>query len=772
MMKKTLKSLAMLAFAALAVSSCQKENLRENEVTPGKQIEISVNGLMGEYQVADATKADLVNTVRVAWTGGEKVYAYTTSGLLGTLTASLDGAEDRYAKLSGTITDPGAKTVTLVYSPQFTEAPSLNGTLIKLDISEQDGEKIPFVVYGTLDSKDLTVSNAIVPFKFATSVMKVNCTGLAEGKEIASATVNNLNTVCELTLSDNSEATVNGKTTGTITRKGTNAFSKVDNRAIFQMAMVKTNGASSARTLAVTVGSGDNQKSYSANFCDSSIKTGSSYNGVFQLVLGDVYFEYTADEAVTFPQAWSTYRGGFREGNGWIALPATATEIPDNAFNSRNTLKSVKIPSQIKSINFNAFSGSTSLAEVEFADESSLESIGEGAFYSCSSLKSISFPEESRLKSIGGSAFMSSGLESLTIPAEVTEIGNAAFMSCSSLAEVEFASGSKLKTVGPSAFFLAGLKSITLPASVTEIGSGAFFLCSSLETVTVFATVPPVMPSDAFSASGVKKIIVPVGTVDAYKAAAGWSTYKDIITDGTKPGALTGEFSVSADKKVHFSQGNLYYGEDCFRFEEHQYDSTPDGEGEWNNNHISHFYWSKDRDVAKAYEYEDSGDAGDVFFTNETETTAKASFTVNVNGKEQTGWRTLSADEWDYLFTTREVNDGMGEGYSYSLNIDYCGKKGVVLYPDDYEGSVLVTSTSYSDLNFPKGCVFLPAAGKRDEYDVSSVGDIGKYWSSTACDESEARFVDFYINDSVYPSQSEFREYGCSVRLVTDVPAE
>ena len=758
-MKKTLKSLAMLAFAALAVSSCQKENLRENEVTPGKQIEISVNGLMGEYQVADATKADLVNTVRVAWTGGEKVYAYTTSGLLGTLTASLDGAEDRYAKLSGTITDPGAKTVTLVYSPQFTEAPSLNGTLIKLDISEQDGEKIPFVVYGTLDSKDLTVSNAIVPFKFATSVMKVNCTGLAEGKEIASATVNNLNTVCELTLFDNSEATVNGKTTGTITRKGTNAFSKVDNRAIFQMAMVKTNGASSARTLAVTVGSGDNQKSYSANFCDSSIKTGSSYNGVFQLVLGDVYFEYTADEAVTFPQAWSTYRGGFREGNGWIALPATATEIPDNAFNSRNTLKSVKIPSQIKSINFNAFSGSTSLAEVEFADESSLESIGEGAFYSCSSLKSISFPEESRLKSIGGSAFMSSGLESLTIPAEVTEIGNAAFMSCTLLAEVEFASGSKLKTVGPSAFFLAGLKSITLPASVTEIGSGAFFLCSSLETVTVHATVPPVMPYDAFSASGVKKIIVPVGTVDAYKAAAGWSTYKDIITDGTKPDVLAGEFSVSATKKVLFSQGNLWAdGSNALHFEANQYSSA----SSWDASHVSHFTWSST--VAAAVGNTNSGDN---LFCDE-------SHKVSVDGGEAI-YYALSTAEWQYLIntTSRMVNSKPCYSNAVSgVSIESVTYNGVFLYPDNYNGDIVSSSMTWNDIN-AAGIVFLPAAGDRVEgsYDVTYVGDDGYYWSSTAYDSGYAYRVYFY-RSNVYPDSFESRSYGHSVRLVTDVPAE
>ena len=55
-------------------------------------------------------------------------------------------------------------------------------------------------------------------------------------------------------------------------------------------------------------------------------------------------------------------------------------------------------------------------------------------------------------------------------------------------------------------------------------------------------------------------------------------------------GALSGEFSVGATKKVQFSQGNLYWDGDSYEFEENQYST-----GTWNaENHVNYFFWSKD----------------------------------------------------------------------------------------------------------------------------------------------------------------------------------
>ncbi|MCQ2159243.1 MAG: hypothetical protein MJY43_05445, partial [Bacteroidales bacterium] len=113
-------------------------------------------------------------------------------------------------------------------------------------------------------------------------------------------------------------------------------------------------------------------------------------------------------------------------------------------------------------------------------------------------------------------------------------------------------------------------------------------------------------------------------------------------------GALPGEFSVSTDKKVHFAQGNLYWDGDSFEFEANQYSA-----GTWNaENHANYFFWSNSSSVAASESYSDaSAAASDVFFTNATAETAKSDFTVNgITGK----FRTLSAEEWTYILSTRE----------------------------------------------------------------------------------------------------------------------
>ena len=73
-MKKTIITIiCMAAFAVLAVS-CQKETGEVEPVANTKEtVEFSINGLMGEYNQIDATKSELVNTVRVSWKNGDIV---------------------------------------------------------------------------------------------------------------------------------------------------------------------------------------------------------------------------------------------------------------------------------------------------------------------------------------------------------------------------------------------------------------------------------------------------------------------------------------------------------------------------------------------------------------------------------------------------------------------------------------------------------------------------------------------------------------------------
>ena len=267
-------------------------------------------------------------------------------------------------------------------------------------------------------------------------------------------------------------------------------------------------------------------------------------------------------------------------------------------------------------------------------------------------------------------------------------------------------------------------------------------------------------------------------------------------------GALPGVFTVSNDggmtkTQIYFSQGNLWYGKvgdaqtATFNFEANQYDTTPTSNGGWDASHVSHFYWSKDARVAYSENYNNANttygitpDQKDVFFTNETVTTAKAGFTVNVNGKEQSGWRTLSTAEWQYLFNTRSSSKvGETENARYA-KATVNGKAGIILLPDTYSHPTGVTALTYINQVSPEfkiniydlaawnkmevaGAVFLPAAGDRNGSVVLGVGDSGDYWSSTAYDKNYAYSV-FFNSSLVYPNEAGFRDGGYSVRLITE----
>ncbi len=305
-MKTTFRTILCAAAVMLAAASCQKSVEPANPVEEGKgTIDIRVNGLMGEYTQVDATKSELVNTVRVSWKAGDVVYVYDGAQCLGSLIASLDGTEDRYALLSTddthTVSAPasGAK-LTLVHSPLLTEAPDVSEGAISISLASQSGTKAPFVAYATLDYTGTTITNAIVPFKFATSVIKINCTGLKANTAITSATLSNVNTACKLTLSGTAAPTVSGSTNGTIIRTGDEYFAagkiNAEGEAVFQIAVPALEEASQARVLTVEQGS---YKFKDKKFTTNSLAAATSVNTVCQLVglpVGALKGEFTVSD--------------------------------------------------------------------------------------------------------------------------------------------------------------------------------------------------------------------------------------------------------------------------------------------------------------------------------------------------------------------------------------------------------------------------------------------------------------------------------------------
>lgn len=119
-------------------------------------------------------------------------------------------------------------------------------------------------------------------------------------------------------------------------------------------------------------------------------------------------------------------------------------------------------------------------------------------------------------------------LTNVTIPDSVTTIGNSSFSHCNKLTNINIPNS--VTSIGNYAFsYCSGLTNIVIPDSVTTIGYNTFSSCSGLTSVTIEATTPPSLGSDVFYDTNNCPIYVPAESVDAYKNATNWKTYKSRI---------------------------------------------------------------------------------------------------------------------------------------------------------------------------------------------------------------------------------------------------
>ena len=82
--------------------------------------------------------------------------------------------------------------------------------------------------------------------------------------------------------------------------------------------------------------------------------------------------------------------------------------------------------------------------------------------------------------------------------------------------------------IGHSAFAgHVGLTSVDIPADVTSVGAYSFYGCTGLSRIAVLPTVPPAGGNLMLDETNQAPIYVPRGSLDAYKAASFWSSYKD-----------------------------------------------------------------------------------------------------------------------------------------------------------------------------------------------------------------------------------------------------
>ena len=285
-MKRPIKTIMIGAVAMLlAATSCQKEETPAAQT--GETISISIQGAIGDFTPADGVKATTESVIRVMWEAGDKVYVYDGASNLGELTVSITDpktseTDARYAYLTGTLTAPqsGTTLLTLVYVRGAAEAPAISNGKISLDISAQSGNDFPFMLYATLpfETSMTKITNKFVPFQFATSVMKVNCANLVnQSGNITFASINEMNTVCVLTLNKAAAPTVSGTTAGTIVRTG--EFPTGNGKGTVMVAAAPTAAVSSSKTRYVNIRHGD--ESYiGMQLTNAELKAGSYYNTI------------------------------------------------------------------------------------------------------------------------------------------------------------------------------------------------------------------------------------------------------------------------------------------------------------------------------------------------------------------------------------------------------------------------------------------------------------------------------------------------------------
>ena len=243
-------------------------------------------------------------------------------------------------------------------------------------------------------------------------------------------------------------------------------------------------------------------------------------------------------------------------------------------------------------------------------------------------------------------------------------------------------------------------------------------------------------------------------------------------------------FSVGTDKAVYFSQGTLQYraSTNTWQFAQNQYDTI----GAENVNiaasydgWIDMFGWGTSGFNDK-YPFKTSKEASD--YGDGEKDIAGTEYDWGVynkinNGGNQKGlWRTLTSNEWLFLFRSRTDAAKL-----YGLaTVD--GVIGCIVLPDGWTNpngfSFKPQSTDWSTNTFSasdwkeleaNGAVFLPAEGSRSGLEVINM-DGGYYWSASYYQTVGARAIYFNCSRSeVMVDGWNMRYQGRLVRLVQDV---
>ena len=267
----------------------------------------------------------------------------------------------------------------------------------------------------------------------------------------------------------------------------------------------------------------------------------------------------------------------------------------------------------------------------------------------------------------------------------------------------------------------------------------------------------------------------------------------DLSFSDVLQGAIGGEFSISATKKVRFSQGNLQYKAGTWRFAEHQYDVCTDAANlapsSTSTDWIDLFGWgTSGYNGAMPYNYLQ----GITYGPNDNITSGDNSnydwgvYNDISNGGAAGQWRTLKANEWKYIY-----HDRTNAANLMAMAI-VNGRKGLILLPDGwsptgqptYRGTSSNWTTNVNTYTIAQwkaledqGAVFLPQNGYRTVTSGTSgvtsmsgqtTNEVGQYWSTTKGNSATTAYVFQFSGDcaTAHTSTKMYKYQGRFVRLV------
>ena len=277
--------------------------------------------------------------------------------------------------------------------------------------------------------------------------------------------------------------------------------------------------------------------------------------------------------------------------------------------------------------------------------------------------------------------------------------------------------------------------------------------------------------------------------VRAYAINSAGTAYglEEVFTTTDHPeGSVNALFSINDSEQVYFSQGNLQYqaSTNIWRFATYQWDyvgssvvnnGNPGGTVIGSSNHL----------ISPTYSgWIDLFGWGTADNPTNTSTNGYMEFydwggnAISNGGNMLNQWRTLTKNEWVFLFDNRATTSGVRYA---KAQID--GNNGIIILPDNWNTSIyslsetnnssasctqnIISSSTWVNILESNGAVFLPIGGCRSGVSVGWVNSEGYYWSSTPTSAYSAYCLKIYTN-TFNPQYNTSTPNGFSVRLVHD----